>query len=137
MNPVRTGFFDSLAIKNIVKIDFFQYCVGSDNKPSDHVWRRLPWFDLEKEVFLAEPIGVPGAWNFKLKEIIGALNNYDANFDLVWPGDLDEGLRAMVMGWKAYEQSDSIASYEIRTVIEYNEVDCKAMWKILKWLRGL
>jgi len=29
MNPVRTGFFDSLAIKNIVKIDFFQYCVGS------------------------------------------------------------------------------------------------------------
>jgi len=31
MNPVRTGFFDSLAIKNIVKIDFFQYCVGSDS----------------------------------------------------------------------------------------------------------
>lgn len=107
------------------------------SKPSDHVWRRLPWFDLEKEVFLAGPIGVPGAWNFKLKEIAGALNNYDANFDLVWPGNLDDGLRAMIMGWKAYQQPNPIASKEMQTIIEYNEVDCKAMWNILKWLRGL
>lgn len=106
-------------------------------KPNNHVWRRLPWYDLQKEVFYREPMGVPGAWDYGLKEIAAALHNYNAAFGIVWPGNLDDGLRAMVMGWKAYQRADSVSSQEMQTIIEYNEVDCKAIWKILGFLRTL
>lgn len=106
-------------------------------KPEDHLWRKLPWYDLQKEVFFKEPIGVAGAWNYELKEITHAFNRYNLTFNLTWPGDLDEGLRAMVMGWKTYQQANPISSQEMQTIIGYNEVDCKAMWKILGFLRTL
>ena len=57
-------------------------------------------------------------------------------FDPGWPGDLDEGLNAMVMGWKAYEAADPARSYEISTLKSYLEADCKALWLILKWMRS-
>ena len=41
------------------------------------------------------------------------------------------------MGWKAYENSNPVGTPEMATISEYNEVDCKAMWKILTWLRSL
>lgn len=107
------------------------------NRASDDLWRTLPWYDLYKEVFLKEPIGIPGAWNYKLKTIAKALNEFDPAFDLEWPGDLADGLGAMVMGWQAYKHPDPINSNEMQAVIEYNEVDCKAIWKILNWLRSL
>ena len=105
-------------------------------KPADDLWRNLPWFDLRQKVFLKEPIGIPGAWDYQLKTIANALNAYDPQFDLTWPGDLDQGLQAMVMGWQAYHESDPINSDEMQAVIEYNEVDCMALWKILNWLRA-
>ncbi len=98
---------------------------------SDHVIRKLNWYDLEKEIFLAEPIGIPEAWNYKLKNVALALSLVN------WPGDLDEGLRASVAGWKAYKTTSPLNSAEMKTVIQYNEVDCKALWKIMKWLRSL
>ena len=107
------------------------------DKAPDDLWRSLPWFDIEKEVFLREPIGLPGAWNYKLKAVSRALAKYDTDIDIEWPGDLDQGLQAMVMGWRAYEQPDPIGSHEMQAVIDYNEVDCKALWKILSWLRAL
>lgn len=142
LNSKTTGHWDNnddVALYHWSNAEVWQLrrAANRHRKRSDHLWRRLPWFDLEKKVFHAEPIGVPGAWNFKLKEIAGALNEYDANCDLVWPGNLDDGLRAMVMGWKAYQQPNPIASKEMQTIIEYNEVDCKAIWKILNWLRAL
>ena len=98
---------------------------------STHALRKLPWYDLQKEVFLAEPIGVPGAWGYDLKEIASALN-------LVrWPGNLGDGLRATVAGWRAYKTSRPLDSTEMKTVVEYNEVDCRAMWEIVRWLRGM
>ncbi len=97
---------------------------------SDHVIRKLNWYDLEKEIFLAEPIGIPEAWNYKLKNVALALSLVN------WPGDLDEGLRASVAGWKAYKTTSPLNSAEMKTVIQYNEVDCKALWKIMKWLRS-
>jgi len=95
-----------------------------------HTLRNLPWYDLEKEVFLAEPIGVPEAWSYDLKEIATALNLVQ------WPGSLGDGLRAMVVGWRAYKASRPAGSTEMKILEEYNEVDCRAMWEIVRWLRS-
>ena len=106
-----------------------------DRSPDD-LWRRLPWYDLQKEVFYKEPIGIPGAWDYELKSVGQALNNYDPSVNLTWPATLQEGLIAMVMGWKAYEQPNPTESQEMQAIIDYNEVDCKAMWSIVTWLRS-
>jgi hypothetical protein len=34
------------------------------------------------------------------------------------------------MKWKAYQQPHPMAPKEMQTIIEYNEVGCKAMWMI-------
>jgi predicted RecB family nuclease len=94
-----------------------------------HPLRNLPWFDLQKEVFLAEPIGVPGAWGYGIKEVAPALGL------LQWPGDLDDGLRASVAGWKSYESSRPLESSHMQIVVQYNEVDCRALHELVKWLR--
>lgn len=105
------------------------------NLPDDHVIRILPWKDLQK-VFLDGPAGVPGAWGYGLKEVAHALASIDPAYDPHWPGDLDEGLRAMVMGWKAYESTSPIETDEMTTLQQYLEADCKALRNILRWLRS-
>jgi hypothetical protein len=100
----------------------------------DHPLRKLPWFDLQG-VFLDGPAAIPGAWAFGLKEVAKALGTLDSRFDTEWPGELDVGLRAMVMGWRAYEAADPARAKEMHTLREYLEADCKALWQILRWLR--
>ena len=95
----------------------------------DHALNNLPWYDLETEVFLAEPVGVPEAWGFGLKEISNGLGL------VKWPGGLDQGLSAMVAGWKAYSQDRPREAPEMKMIERYNEVDCKALWEIIRWVR--
>lgn len=94
-----------------------------------HPLRNLPWFDLQKEVFLAEPVGVPGAWGYGLKEVVPALGLVQ------WPGNLDDGLGASVAGWKAYKASRPIDSPDMMVVKDYNEIDCMAIYELVRWLR--
>ena len=102
--------------------------------PDSHSLRNLPWCDLQK-VFLNSPCSIPGAWNYGLKEVAKALGNVNPEFDPTWPGDLDAGLRAMVMGWKAYEATDPLRTEEMNTLSRYLEADCRALWNVLKWMR--
>lgn len=94
-----------------------------------HTLRTLPWYDLQKEVFLSEPVGVPGAFAYGIKEVVYALGLVE------WPGDLDDGLRASVAGWKAYRTSQPLESDHMTIVQQYNEVDCKALYELVRWLR--
>ena len=102
---------------------------------ADHRLRNLPWVDLQK-IFLNGPCAIPGAWDYSLKPIAKALGQLDASYDPHWPGDLDEGLRAMVMGWKAYAASDPLQSPEMTTLTQYLEADCRALRNLLAWLRS-
>jgi uncharacterized protein len=101
----------------------------------DHALRRLPWVDLQK-VFLNGPAALPGAWGFGLKAVASALGALAPAYEVVWPGDLDAGLQAMVMGWRAYEVAKPLETREMELVREYLETDCLALWQILRWLRS-
>lgn len=103
--------------------------------PDSHALRKLPWYDLQK-VFLSGPCSVSGAWNYGLKEVARAVGKLNPEFNTQWPAGLDEGLRAMVMGWRAYADRDPLQSQEMNTLIRYLEVDCKALWKILRWIHS-
>jgi uncharacterized protein len=101
----------------------------------DHPIRSLPWFDVQK-VFLNGPAAVPRAWNYGLKAVAKALGDLDPAFGTEWPTDLDVGLQAMVMGWRAYETGDPMNSEEMRLLRQYLGADCKALWQVLRWLRA-
>lgn len=134
-NKTSNMFTDphSTALYHWTGAETWQLRRAADRRGLDvgHPLRNLPWYDLQKEVFLAEPIGVPGAWGYELKDVAIALGLVE------WPGSLGDGLRATVAGWKAYKQDFPSDSDEMRTVAQYNEVDCKALWEIVRWLRGL
>jgi uncharacterized protein len=106
------------------------------NLPEHHPIRRLPWFDLEQQVALKAPIAVPGAWNYRLKTLARALGQIDPALDPAWPGNLDQGQQAMVMGWRAYESDHPLESAEMQLLREYLDADCRAVWKILTWMRS-
>lgn len=104
--------------------------------PDTHALRRLPWFDLEAQVAKKGSLALPGAWNFKLKSMARALGGLDPLFDPQWPGDLDQGKRAMVMGWRAYQFAEPALSHEMKLLTDYLDADCRAMWHLLRWLRA-
>ena len=101
----------------------------------DDPLRMLPWTDL-LDAFLSGPAALPGALAYGLKDIAAALGTYAPAFATHWPGELDQGLSAMVMGWKAYRQSEPLESREFQLLREYLGVDCFALWNVLHWMRS-
>jgi RNase H-like protein len=101
----------------------------------DHPLRTLPWFDLQKP-FLEGPAALPGAWGYGLKEVAKALGKLHPEIGVSWPGGLEEGLRAMVMGWRAYTTSEPLNSREMAVLNTYLEIDCLALFSVLRWLRA-
>jgi hypothetical protein len=102
--------------------------------PESHPLRRLPWCDLQRG-FLEGPIGLPNLWSYQLKAVSKAVGRLRPDLAPQWPGDLDQGLRAMVMGWQAYQAPQPLESAEMKTIAQYLEADCRAVWGILAWLR--
>lgn len=102
---------------------------------TDHPLWRLPWFDLERRVALQAPIGLPGAWDYRLKSVARALGKLDAALASHWPEDLDEGKSAMVMGWRAYQSAAPRQTPEMALLTRYLEADCRALMSLLRWLR--
>jgi uncharacterized protein len=102
-----------------------------NNLPVVHPLRNLPWQDLQK-AFLSGPCAVPGAWDFGLKPVAKALAALDADLDPHWPPGIDEGLGAMVMGWKAYEKPAPLQTAEMATIYDYLEADCRALWSAIR-----
>lgn len=103
--------------------------------PDGHPLRKLPWADLQKE-FMKTPCGMPGGWDYGLKGVAKSLGKLDAAYDPQWVGDLDDGLGAMVLGWKAYETKNPTTSDEMKILRQYLQADCKALWCILRWMRA-
>lgn len=96
----------------------------------------LPFVDLQK-VLLEGPVGIPGALDFGLKEVAHAVGELDSRFKTEWPLELAEGLSAMVMGWRAYKDEQSLKTKEMELLRLYLESDCLSLWNVLGWLRNL
>ena len=97
----------------------------------------LPFFDLYK-LFYNNKIVVKGALNFSLKSIAKAMY-CNKMIESNWDSDnvCSDGLTAMHMALTLYDNGDDINSSIMNSIADYNMIDCKVMWEILKYLRSL
>lgn len=102
-------------------------------------WDKLPWVDLLKEVFRAEPVTVRGAFGFGLKPIAKAMDAAGL-VATKWDDGPTDGLGAMVGAWwceaEAAKRGVSLEELDLfRQIKAYNEVDCRVMAELLHFLR--
>jgi len=106
----------------------------------DDFRKECSWLDLYK-MFISVPITIKKCYNFKLKSVTKAL--YDNKLiQTTWPDNgIAEGLGAMFSAINVYKQIDNgdacedlSTDVDYKAIIDYNEIDCKAMWDIKRYL---
>lgn len=98
----------------------------------------LPWFDL-MHVFKNNynPIIVKNCFSFSLKDITKSLHAHKL-INLEW-SDLDDGLLSAFIAKDIYKNNyDNIdlSNQNMEDIIEYNYIDCKALYLILRNIRS-
>lgn len=98
----------------------------------------LQWVDFYR-VMREEPIAIRGALKFGLKPVAKAMRAQGL-IQTDWDNSRVDGLGAMVGAWRcdkeAREKGVSMAGLPLmREIAEYNQVDCKAMMEIIRFLR--
>lgn len=105
----------------------------------DKSWPTPNWFDFLGEVMRAEPVLVRGALGFGLKAVARAFHRHGL-IETAWDAGPADGMGAMVGAWwcAAEAQRDGRRLGEIelmRDIARYNEVDCRVMMEIVRYLR--
>lgn len=109
------------------------------NRHTGHHWTPVNWFDFLAIVVEAEPVVVRGSLEFKLKPFAKALKSHGL-IDTDWGDGPTDGLGAMIGAWWC----DAEAARGGRRIVDvglmdsiaaYNEVDCKVMMEIVRYLR--
>jgi hypothetical protein len=103
-------------------------------------WRSPRWYDLLNRVVKKEPMVVRGALGFGLKAVARALRSHGL-INTRWDAGVSDGLGAMAGAWvcarEAADRGRTLAETELMTEIgRYNEVDCKVMMEIVRYLRA-
>lgn len=98
----------------------------------------LGWYDFLK-VMRDEPIVARGAMGFGLKAVAKAMRAHGL-IQTEWGDSLVDGLGAMVGAWRCDEEARQKGVFMaelplMREIVEYNEIDCKAMKEIIRYLR--
>ena len=104
-------------------------------------WPELGWYDFLDRVMRAEPVVVRGAFDFGLKSVARAMRRHgfiETEWDDSNPVD---GLGAMVGAWRCNAEARRLAIPMgelplMDDIAGYNEVDCKAMMEIVRYLRA-
>jgi predicted RecB family nuclease len=96
--------------------------------------------DMLKDV-RSVPFVVNGALAFGIKHIAKALYKH-GKIATKWEDGVSDGLSAQIGIWRALDEAKAkgIPVMEARfmqEIVQYNEVDCRAMMEILKVMRGL
>ncbi len=113
--------------------------------PSSDSWQTPNWYDLFKNVIQAEPVTIKGCYKFGLKEFAKAMHTAGL-IQTEWPDEGPEGgADALAEAFFAQAEIDDrscmgfgeflLARPNIQNVVRYNEIDCKAMMEILRYLR--
>lgn len=102
-------------------------------------WFSPNWFDFLKQVIKEEPVVVRGALGFGLKAVAQALYKLGL-IETRWESGPVDGLGAMVGAWRCAEEAvkknTTLPQIDLMQGIqEYNEVDCKVMMEIVRYLR--
>ena len=102
-------------------------------------WPSLNWFDFLQQVVRAEPVVVRGALAFGLKAVAKAMHTHGL-IETLWRDGPTDGLGAMVGAWWCAEEAQRTGVPMSRIdlmqdIICYNEVDCKVMMEIVRYLR--
>ncbi len=102
-------------------------------------WFDPRWFDFLKQVIKAEPVVVRGAFAFGLKVVAQAMYNHRF-IETLWEDGPADGLGAMAGAWWCNDEAKKLGVplQEIdlmQSIQKYNEVDCKVMMEIVRYLR--
>lgn len=137
----RAGFRDSLIFHwSPAESAFLEtaYNSAAERHP-EKSWPKAPWFDFYKKVMKAEPVVVRGALGFGLKAVAKALHSHGL-IETTWGTGPADGLGAMAGAWWCDEEAKRLGRRLtdiplIGDIAAYNEVDCKAMMEIIRYLR--
>ena len=102
-------------------------------------WPSPRWFDFLRRVIHEEPVVVRGALAFGLKAVAKAMHAHGL-IETVWEDGPTDGLGAMVGAWWCQGEARrlGVPMGQIGLMQEtrrYNEVDCKVMMEIVRYLR--
>ena len=102
-------------------------------------WPSPRWFDFLRRVIHEEPVVVRGALAFGLKAVAKAMHGHGL-IDTIWGDGPTDGLGAMVGAWWCQEEAKRLGVPMgqidlIQETLRYNEVDCKVMMEIVRYLR--
>ena len=103
-------------------------------------WPDLGWYDFLAKVMQEEPVVVRGALKFGLKAIANAMHDHGL-IETNWAESPVDGLGAMVGAWRCEEErqrtGDPIDEMHLmQEIARYNEIDCKTMMEIVRYLRA-
>ena len=110
------------------------------NRHGGHAdWPQLGWYDFLRNVMQKEPVVVRGAMGFGLKSVANAMLA-NGLIETGWEDSQVDGLGAMVGAWRcdALAKENGVPMSEIDLMDEiicYNEVDCRVMMEIIRYLR--
>lgn len=109
------------------------------NRHTGHRWTPVNWFDFLANVVEVEPVVVRGSLGFSLKPFAKALKSHGL-IGTDWGDGPSDGLGAMVGAWwcdaEAARTGKRIVDVELMDgITAYNEVDCKVMEEIVRYLR--
>ncbi len=123
-SPAEPGLWQSI-------IEKYDQCESWDLSDS--------WIDMLK-IFKSEPIVMRGVFDFSLKSIAKAMHQYGM-IDCTWGSMCVDGASAMIAAHKAQVNAKQNRISMTNTILmkdieKYNEVDCKTVYEIVKYLRN-
>ena len=113
---------------------------AAKNRHPEKEWPSPSWFDFLSQVVKREPVVVRGAMGFGLKAVARAMLQHGL-IETEWDNGPSDGLGAMVGAWWCEEEAQKLGVRMIdiplmQEISRYNEVDCKVMMEIVRYLRG-
>lgn len=123
------------------ELNWFERGAASARKRhADRDWPALPWFDMLAGVIHRGPVAIRGQFDYGLKSIAKAMH-VAGLIDTVWDDGPGDGMGALVGAiWcdrEAARLGCAMTELDLmRGIAAYNETDCRAMAKILQWLRA-
>ncbi len=102
-------------------------------KPIENIWFDLLYVFKNKDY----PIIIKECFGFGIKKIINKLYEYGI-IRLQWNEDMDDGLLSAIIANKIYlnDYDKNDINNKMISIINYNTIDCKAMYELLHFIRS-